>query len=160
MGYIVLCILEDIHSVKFISRHCKKWNFYSRSNVQKSNKIKVVLLFKRPSHFQWSYQQLIYYLTGALWPVSSKAIPFAQVNNLSAYLSCRAWDVHLCGVCPRLRCAVKDKLLCLDWSASIVCWPSGIHETRMKVKICVKDRKAVGPWRNVIKNKIDTLRCT
>ena len=107
------------HSFSQILDTVKKWNFYSRSNVQKSNEIKVVLLFKRPSHFQWSYQQLIYYLTGALWPVSSKAIQFAQVNNLSAYLSCEARDVYLCGVCPRLRCAVQhcttERQVVLAW---------------------------------------------
>ena len=32
----------------------------------------------------------IYYLTGALWPVSSKAIQFAKSAILSAHSSCRA----------------------------------------------------------------------
>ena len=49
-----------------------------------------------------------YYLIGALWPVSSKAIQFAKSAILSAHSSCRAkrGGVRLDVLCPCLRCAV------------------------------------------------------
>ena len=50
-----------------------------------------------------------FYLTGALWPVSSKAIHFAKSAIFSAHSSCRAkrGGVHLDVLCPCLRCAVR-----------------------------------------------------
>ena len=49
------------------------------------------------------------YLTGALWPVSSKAIQFVKSAILSAHSSCRAkrGGVRLDVLCPCLRCAVR-----------------------------------------------------
>ena len=48
-------------------------------------------------------------MTGALWPVSSKAIQFAKSAILSAHSSCRAkrGGVRLDVLCPCLRCAVR-----------------------------------------------------
>ena len=49
------------------------------------------------------------YLTGAPWPVSSKAIQFAKSAILSAHSSCRAkrGGVRLDVLCPCLLCAVR-----------------------------------------------------
>ena len=49
------------------------------------------------------------YLTGALWPVSSKAIQFAKSAILSAHSSCRAkrGGILLDVLCPCLRCTVR-----------------------------------------------------
>ena len=88
---------------------------------------------------------IAYYLTEALWPVSSKAIQFAKSAILSAHSLCRATSggVRLDVLCPCLCCAVrhcqiqnnlKDKLPCLDSSASLA--DQAHHAVR--VKICVK----------------------
>ena len=61
-------------------------------------KIKVQIVFM--------YACNTYYLTGALWPVSSKAIQFAEVSNLSAHFRVEC-SVRPYVVCPCLRCAVR-----------------------------------------------------
>ena len=67
-------------------------------------------------HFSVSLKKLAplklersYYLTGALWHVSSKVIQFAKSAILSAHSPCRAkrGGVRLAVLCPCLRCAVR-----------------------------------------------------
>ena len=95
------------------------------------------------------------YLTGALWPVSSKAIQFAKSAILSAHsffveqregaffwMFCALVCVALCVIAKYKTTLhkfnwLKDKLPCLDSSASPA--DQAHHAVRaVRVKICVK----------------------